>query len=118
MNAEKTDRSVNRPPNDPTALHGNGSPRTKRNDFAHRAKSLISGFPSNLDAEIKRRPYATIGIACAIGVGTGIVLGSRILRSVLVSVVSYAVVELGRAYLRHAAASAWGSEPAGKVSAS
>lgn len=73
---------------------------------ATRAKSLILGFPSNLDARIKQRPYATLGIACAVGMGAGILLGSRILRSVLVSTVSYALVEAGRAYLRQSAATA------------
>jgi hypothetical protein len=58
------------------------------------------GLPSNLDAQMKRRPYATLGVAGAIGMGMGILLGSRILRSVLVSAVSLAVVELGRAYMR------------------
>jgi hypothetical protein len=107
MNAEKTQGYVNHQPNDPTARHGNGSPSAKRNDFARRVKFLIAGFPSNLDAQIKRRPYASLGIASAIGMGTGILLGSRILRSVLASAVSYAVVELGRAYLRQHAAPAY-----------
>jgi hypothetical protein len=117
MNSEKTEAYPNRPPNDP-AMNGTGSPGSKRNDFARRAKAVISGFPSNLDAQVKLRPYTTLGIACAIGMGTGVLLGSRILRSVLVSAVSYAVVEFGRAYLRNAAAPVYDSRPAGATNVS
>jgi hypothetical protein len=119
MSAEKTpDRYVTPQPIDPTAMHGNGSPGAKRNAFARCAKAMVSGLSSNLEAQIQRRPYATIGIACAIGLGTGVLLGSRILRSVLASAVSYAVVELGRAYLRQGAAPAWATALAGKTNAS
>jgi hypothetical protein len=115
MNVERTEAHVSPQPNDPNARHGNGSPAPKGNTFARRAKAMISGFPSNLREELKRRPYATIGVACAIGLGTGILLSSRILRSVLASVASHALVELGRAYLHHDGASAWDSGPAGKT---
>ncbi len=42
----------------------------------------------------------TLALAAAAGMGMGVVLGSRILRTVLVSTVSYAVVELTRDYIR------------------
>ena len=93
-------------------MHVNGSPGRKEHDFVHRAKAMLSGFPSNLDAQMKRRPYATLGMAGAVGMGMGILLGSRILRSVLASAVSLAVVELGRAYMRQSAAQVHFSGPA------
>jgi hypothetical protein len=112
MNPEQADGRVNRQQDDPTAMHVNGSPGTKGRDFVHRARAMLSGLPSNLDAQMKRRPYATLGMAGAIGVGMGILLGSRILRSVLVSAVSLAVVELGRAYMRQGGSQVHGSGPA------
>ncbi len=71
--------------------------------FGRRAKAMFSEFPSGLDAQMKRTPYAAVGVAFAIGMGTGILLGSRILRSVLASAVSYGVIEVGRAYVRKTA---------------
>ncbi|MGA2449091.1 MAG: hypothetical protein ABTD50_10475 [Polyangiaceae bacterium] len=49
---------------------------------------------------MKSRPYAAVGIALAVGTGAGILFRSRILRTVISSAASYAVIELGRAYLR------------------
>jgi hypothetical protein len=82
------------------------TPRTKGLELASRAKAMMSGFPSNVEAQIKRRPYATLGIVGVIGMGAGILLGSRILRSALASGASYAAVELARAYVRQKAAPA------------
>jgi hypothetical protein len=93
LNTEKTE--VNEP------THANGSPRIASGRmFASRARAMLSGFPSNLDAQIKFRPYATLGIAGVVGMAAGILLGSRILRSALAGAASYAAVELARSYLR------------------
>jgi hypothetical protein len=100
MNAEKAEADFHGSPKDPTATHTNGSPHVRSRDFARRAKAVVSKLPSSLDAQLKRSPYTTFGIALAIGMGAGILLGSRILRSVLASALSYAAIELGRAYLR------------------
>ncbi len=78
-----------------------------------RAKGIIGEFPWNLDAQIKRRPYESLGVASAIGLGTGILLGSRILRAVLAGAVSLAFVELSRAYARRGDTQAEGSKPGG-----
>jgi hypothetical protein len=64
---------------------------------------MFSEFPSGLNAQMKRSPYAALGVAFAVGMGVGILLGSRILRSVIASAVSYGVIELGRGYLRETA---------------
>ena len=84
----------------PTAIHTNGSARTVGRRFARRAISVLSDLPSNIEVEIKQNPYAALGIACGIGMGAGLLLGSRVLRSALVTAVSYAFVELGRSYLQ------------------
>ena len=49
---------------------------------------------------MKTRPYTTTVVAAVAGVGFGALLGSRILRTILASTVSYAVVEVARVYLR------------------
>jgi len=69
-------------------------------ELARRAQDGISGFPSNLTDQVKKYPYTTIGVAVVAGIGVGMVLGSRILRTVLVSAVSYAVANVASAYLR------------------
>jgi len=106
MNSEKTQADPHRKPADPTAAHANGSPHIKGREFARRAKAMFSNLPSSLDEQMKHSPYTTFGIAVAIGMGAGILLGSRILRSVLAGAVSYAVIELGRAYLGQTVAGA------------
>lgn len=95
MNQKSAQGDVTHPP---TAIHTNGSPRTAGRRFARRAMSVLSDLPSNIEVEIKQNPYAALGIACGIGVGAGVLLGSRVLRSALVTAVSYALVELGRSY--------------------
>lgn len=103
MNSEKTEADRNHGPNDPTTTRANGSSRISSREFARRAKALISKLPSSLDAQMARSPYTTLGIAIAIGVGAGMLFGSRILRSVLASAASYAAIELARGCLRQTA---------------
>ena len=69
-------------------------------ELARRAQNGFSGFPSNLAEQMKKAPYKTLGLAVAAGMGVGLVLGSRILRAVLASTASYAVVEIARLYVR------------------
>jgi hypothetical protein len=77
--------------------------------LARRARDALSGFPSNLADQMKTRPYRTVGVATALGVGIGVLLGSRILRTVLTSVLSYAVVEVVRVYVRDRSADPGGT---------
>ncbi len=95
-------------------MHGptsrsNGNARIGGLDFARRAKAAVTQLPMNLNENIQRNPYATLGVAVALGAGAGLLLGHRILRTVLTSVASYAAIEigreLGRAYLRERASS-------------
>ena len=103
MNNERTEADPHRNPSEPTATHANGSPPIAGREFGRRAKAMFSEFPSGLNAQMKRSPYAALGVAFAVGMGVGILLGSRILRSVIASAASYGVIELGRAYLRETA---------------
>lgn len=71
--------------------------------FPRGAESFLSMLPTDLSEKLKRNPYRALGIACAVGVGAGVVLGSRILRSAVASATSRAIVELGRTFLIHEA---------------
>jgi hypothetical protein len=79
--------------------HANGATRIHWNEIARRVKSGISELPSNLEGHMKSDPYAALGIAAALGLGVGVILGSRILRAALTSAATYAVVDLVRTYI-------------------
>jgi hypothetical protein len=93
----------------PKGPHSNGRTRIDSRDFARRIKAVFSQIPSALDEEIEHRPQVALAVAFALGAGAGVLLSSRILRSALASVVSYAAIELGRSYLSDALA--WRGEP-------
>jgi hypothetical protein len=65
-----------------------------------RAKDLVAGMPEGVVGGMKKNPYTGVAVAGAVGLGVGILLGSRVLRAVVASTVSYAVVEATRAFLR------------------
>jgi hypothetical protein len=73
-----------------------GPARIQWTEIARRAKHGMSDFQSSLADRMKRDPYATAGIVAVAGIGVGIVLGSRILRSAVASAVSYGIVEFAR----------------------
>ncbi len=85
---------------EPTGAKANGGSHFHWGAFGRRAKDGLYGFPSNLGEQMKRNPYKTLALGVAVGLGLGVVLGSRLLRAVLASTVSYAVVEVARSYLR------------------
>ena len=60
---------------------------------------------------MKQHPYRAIGLALAVGVGAGIVLGNRILRAAVASAVSAAIIELGREYLVLGVGEKWSLHP-------
>jgi hypothetical protein len=86
------------------ATHKNGSHRMKSGDFVRRVKITLTALPSRLDERMKANPYAALAIAGAIGAGVGIVLSSRIVRSILTSAATVAAVELTRTFLRQSMA--------------
>jgi ElaB/YqjD/DUF883 family membrane-anchored ribosome-binding protein len=69
-------------------------------DFAQRATAAARGLPSRVDGQIKRNPYAALGVVGVVGAGVGIVLSSRILRAVLTATATAAALELMRALIR------------------
>jgi ElaB/YqjD/DUF883 family membrane-anchored ribosome-binding protein len=69
-------------------------------DFAQRATAAARGLPSRLDGQVKRNPYAALGVVGVVGAGVGIVLSSRILRAVLTATATAAALELVRAFIR------------------
>jgi hypothetical protein len=76
-----------------------GPARIQWTEVARRAKHGISDFQSSLAERMKRDPYTTVGMAAVAGIGVGIVLGSRILRTAVASAVSYGIVELARSFV-------------------
>jgi hypothetical protein len=65
-----------------------------------RAKDLAVNLPQTIRTNIQERPVATLGVFTAIGVGAGVLFGSRILRSVLITALGQTAIELGREYIR------------------
>jgi hypothetical protein len=82
------------------SAHAKGVSRIPWSELTHRAQAGLSGFPSNLADQMRKYPYVALGVAVVAGVGVGVVLSSRILRTVIASAASYAAVEVARAYLR------------------
>ncbi len=100
MNDDKSHNEAHHDAAKTTGTKSNGSPPVGNGEFARRARAVFSDFPSGLDAQMRSSPYVVLGIAFGIGMGAGVLLGSRILRSVLTSTISYAAIEIGRSWLR------------------
>ncbi len=99
MNPETTRDEALPQPDGSTVSPTNGHARAKVGDFAQRAKSVFSEWPPSLRAKMKDAPYTTLGIAFALGLGAGLVFGSRILRAVAVSTATHAVIAMASGYL-------------------
>jgi hypothetical protein len=100
MNTDHSTIGSNHNPSDPTPVPLSGGEQTKASSFAGRARAAAGALPSKIDEQIKRNPYFTIGFAAALGTGVGIVISSRVLRTVLAAVGAAAAAELTRAYFR------------------
>jgi hypothetical protein len=100
MSLDHSTINPNHNPSDSTQEAANGSGRLKTRGFVGRARAAAGTLPSQVDEQIKRNPYFTIGIAAAVGAGIGIVFSSRVLRAVLTAAATAAAVEGVRAYLR------------------
>jgi hypothetical protein len=105
MNAERSEVDTSQKPNGPASRHANNGDGTKPDDFVHRARAAADGLAGRFDEWIKRNPYATIGVACAIGAGVGVVLSSRILRAAFTASATAAAIELTRAFIRRRSSS-------------
>ena len=106
MNVEY-DEASNHNPSEPAARRPADSGGAKRDDFMHRANEFArratataAGLPSQLDGQIRRTPYAVLGVACLLAAGAGVVLSSRILRAVLTATATVTALELTRAVIR------------------
>ncbi len=91
-----------RPPassHDSSNAPASGAPRAGQ-PFARELRTRLSQFPSDLEAQVQSTPYFALGAAFVVGAGAGVLLGSRVLRSVLVSVASSTLVALAARYLR------------------
>ena len=71
--------------------------------FARQARAVLSALPSKLETRVKLTPYAAIGAAFAVGIATGVLFSSRLVRAVLVTVAASAVAAAGAALMRRAA---------------
>jgi hypothetical protein len=102
----QTQARSNHNPKEPAASHRPGGDSAESDfagwakHFAQRARATATGLPSQLDAQLKRKPYTVLGAAGALGLAAGIVLSSRVLRAVLMATLSAAAVELTRALVR------------------
>jgi len=67
--------------------------------IAQRARAFVSALPGNAKEQLETHPYRALGIAFAVGVGAGAVLGSRILRASISSAIAVALIEVGRTCL-------------------
>ncbi|HTB78289.1 MAG TPA: hypothetical protein VK762_33825 [Polyangiaceae bacterium] len=81
---------------DATHTRANGADRIQWTELARRVKHGVSELQSSFGDRMKHDPYTTVGIAALAGIGVGIVLGSRILRTAVTSAVSYGIVEFAR----------------------
>ncbi len=68
--------------------------------FATAFAQFAKDFPSALDRRLKRAPYTTVAIASAAGMTVGVVLSSRILRSMVTVISTAAAIEVARSLLR------------------
>jgi hypothetical protein len=82
-----------------TSVRAAGAPRIQWTEIIRRVKSGVTELQSNIENKTKDDPYAALGITAAAGVGVGIVFGSRILRTALVSALSYGIVEFARSLI-------------------
>jgi len=83
-----------------SGTHRKGASRSRWSELARRVRDGLSGLPQSVADQAKTAPYRTILVATAAGVGIGVLLGSRVLRAILASSLSYVAVELARVYIQ------------------
>ncbi len=67
--------------------------------LAQKVAEQARRVPELIDHELKENPYRLLGIVGAVGVGIGMLIGSRVMRAVIISVGGYAVTEALRGYV-------------------
>lgn len=90
--ASERSNDAQRPPHEPGA--------TAAREFARRAEAFARGLPGRLDEQLKAKPYTVLALACIASAAVGVVLSSRVLRSVLTTTLTAAALEVARGVVR------------------
>ncbi len=67
--------------------------------LAREALDRAKQIPELIDEQLKENPYRLLGIVGAVGVGVGMLIGSKVMRALVVSVGGYALTEGLRGYV-------------------
>ncbi|WP_394822668.1 hypothetical protein [Pendulispora albinea] len=62
--------------------------------------SFARELPEIVEREVKANPYRTLGVAAGIGFGVGAIVGSRLLRTVLLATGGVLASEMARGHVR------------------
>jgi|SRR5580692_6362119 hypothetical protein len=100
MSSEHNPIDSNHNPNDSAPRPSNGGGGAKQRAFAQHTVARATALASRVDDLIRHKPYAMLGIACAVGAGVGVLLSSRVLRAALTASTTAAAIEITRAVIR------------------
>ncbi len=83
-------------------------------ELAQKVAEQARRVPELIDAQLRENPYRLLGIVGAVGVGVGMLIGSRVMRAIVVSVGGYALTESLRGYVGEQLQKAAGVSPSQK----
>ena len=69
-------------------------------NLARRTREIIMALPTTIKDQVREHPYRTLGLAFALGGGSGVVLGSRVLRMAFSSAASVVITRVVTDFLR------------------
>jgi len=87
------------------AANANGAAKTETESNLHKLVSKLSPdkisnfareLPEIVEREMKENPYRTLGIAAGVGFGVGAIVGSRLLRTMLLATGGILASEMAR----------------------
>jgi hypothetical protein len=82
-------------------FRSNDSPRDEAREMPRVVAGKLRQISSIVDREMKAHPWRLVGVFGALAFGVGVLSGSRLSRSILAAVGSYAVSEVLRAQVQH-----------------